>query len=243
MARRATVPSLEVVALQNEVVVGGSRDGSLRHAITETGLGLRKFEHLLDGGGGVIVRASEEPTEAHIYRVPLDPADGAPTRLTTEPGLHAVESTRSGPRFVIASSTLAGELGYRVHDGQKPTRHELLAVVEDPGIVPNIEITSVGRDPEFRAVLIRPRDFEKGKRYPVIDHVYGGPTSVMVKADRRAYLLDQWIADHGYVVVAIDGRGTPNRGRDWQRSVKNDLIRVPLNASTLAEKSRSSGTP
>ena len=35
-------------------------------------------------------------------------------------------------------------------------------------------------------------------------------------------------ADHGYVVVSIDGRGTPNRGRAWQRAVKGDLIEIPL---------------
>jgi hypothetical protein len=41
-----------------------------------------------------------------------------------------------------------------------------------------------------------------GRRYPVVVHVYGGPHSLMVQADERHYLLDQWIADHGCVVVA-----------------------------------------
>ncbi|MFA9565466.1 MAG: prolyl oligopeptidase family serine peptidase, partial [Acidimicrobiales bacterium] len=36
------------------------------------------------------------------------------------------------------------------------------------------------------------------------------------------------LVDHGYVVVSIDGRGTPGRGRAWERSIKGDLIELPL---------------
>jgi dipeptidyl-peptidase-4 len=94
--------------------------------------------------------------------------------------------------------------------------------------MPVVELTTVGSAPELHAALIRPRKFKPGESYPVIVHVYGGPTSQMVRADARRYLLDQWFADNGYVVVAIDGRGTPNRGRDWQRIVAGDLIDIPL---------------
>ncbi|HSI05463.1 MAG TPA: S9 family peptidase, partial [Myxococcota bacterium] len=44
----------------------------------------------------------------------------------------------------------------------------------------------------------------------------------------RSYFLDQWIADNGFVVVAIDNRGTPGRGRAFERVIKNDLITVAL---------------
>jgi dipeptidyl-peptidase-4 len=50
----------------------------------------------------------------------------------------------------------------------------------------------------------------------------------MVTLDRRRYLLNQWIADHGFVVVAIDGRGTPWRGRPWERAIKGNFIELPL---------------
>jgi dipeptidyl-peptidase-4 len=62
----------------------------------------------------------------------------------------------------------------------------------------------------------------------VIAHVYGGPTSQMVAANRRSYLMDQWIADHGFVVVCVDGRGTPGRDRAWQRAIRGDFATVPL---------------
>jgi dipeptidyl-peptidase-4 len=38
-----------------------------------------------------------------------------------------------------------------------------------------------------------------------------------------AYLTEQWLADQGFAVVVIDGRGTPGRGPDWEYAVRHDL--------------------
>ena len=40
--------------------------------------------------------------------------------------------------------------------------------------------------------------------------------------------MDQWYADAGFIVVRADGRGTPNRGRAWERAILRDLITIPL---------------
>jgi dipeptidyl-peptidase-4 len=49
-----------------------------------------------------------------------------------------------------------------------------------------------------------------------------------VRDQRDAYLMDQWYADAGFVVVRADGRGTPHRGRSWERAIAGDLITTPL---------------
>jgi len=49
-----------------------------------------------------------------------------------------------------------------------------------------------------------------------------------VGASRDAYVMDQWHADAGFIVVRSDGRGTPNRGVAWERAIYKDLITVPL---------------
>jgi dipeptidyl-peptidase-4 len=56
----------------------------------------------------------------------------------------------------------------------------------------------------------------------------------MVMQSRNRYLLDQWIADHGFVVLSFDGRGTPARGRAWERSIRGDLIQIPLQDQVAA---------
>jgi dipeptidyl-peptidase-4 len=99
---------------------------------------------------------------------------------------------------------------------------------ESPGFVPNATIERVAADPELFAVIIRPLDFDPALRYPVIVDVYGGPHAQTVASSDNKYLFDQWIADHGFIVVSIDGRGTPSRGRDFERAIKGDPIMLPL---------------
>jgi dipeptidyl-peptidase-4 len=83
--------------------------------------------------------------------------------------------------------------------------------------------------PAFDAAVTRPADFDATKKYPVILYVYAGPGVKRVNALMRDYLLDQWMADQGYVVVRVDGRGTPWRGRDWERVIKFNFIDTALN--------------
>jgi dipeptidyl-peptidase-4 len=203
------------------------RDGSLRNGVTPLDLGFQSLVHYLPATSEVVVRAGD-PTESQLHRVPLDPREGPPRAVTTEPGIHSATFNRDGTLWVHVASPLEGEERWEVIGPDGPTGHRLRSIAESPGFAPNLEFTAVGDAPRFHAVLVRPRDFDPSRRYPVIDHVYGGPTGQMVRKSPRRYLLDQWMADQGYIVVRIDGRGTPNRGRDWQRAVKHDLIRAPL---------------
>jgi dipeptidyl-peptidase-4 len=50
----------------------------------------------------------------------------------------------------------------------------------------------------------------------------------MVTANVRGFFTDQWMADQGYVVVRLDGRGTPWHGRDWERVIKGNFIDIAL---------------
>jgi dipeptidyl-peptidase-4 len=73
--------------------------------------------------------------------------------------------------------------------------------------------------------------------------VYTGPTAKTVSKGLMGGLLNQWFADHGFIVVSIDNRGTPDRGSDWQRAwktqsgnAKGDLIDIALEDQCAAIK-------
>jgi dipeptidyl-peptidase-4 len=91
-----------------------------------------------------------------------------------------------------------------------------------------VELTRTSGEPSFFAAVVRPRDFDAKKKYPVILYAYAGPHSTVVNATARAYLNDQWMADQGYIVARLDGRGTPFRGRDWERAIRGNLIDLAL---------------
>ncbi len=204
-----------------------SRTGTLVRALTEPGLGLQQLALVRPAAREAIVVASADPTRSHVYRVPLDPGRPA-VRATDADGVHGVASGDDGSGFVIRSAPLEGRETFELVGDAARAATRLRSVAESPGIEPRLELTVADADPQLHAILVRPREFVAGRKYPVLLQVYGGPGSQTVRADRAAYLLQQWRADHGFVVVSIDGRGTPGRGRDFARATKNDLIRVPL---------------
>ncbi len=80
----------------------------------------------------------------------------------------------------------------------------------------------------FFTTVIRPHDFDAHKKYPVIVEVYGGPHHLQVTRSMRSWLIPQWLADQGFIVVSIDNRGTPGRGRDWERAIYRKFGEVPI---------------
>jgi dipeptidyl-peptidase-4 len=117
----------------------------------------------------------------------------------------------------------------------KAGRHELPSVAERPRLEPTTVLETVelaGR--KHHVAITRPRAFDPARRYPVLLKVYAGPHATMVTAARDGYVMDQWYADAGFVVVRSDGRGTPNRGRAWERALLRDLITIPLDDQVAA---------
>jgi dipeptidyl-peptidase-4 len=188
-----------------------------------------------DGPGGFLslVQIGGDSRTLHVLvgdaltnrLVRLDLVTGARTAITRDRAEHAPQFCRDGSVFVdtrIAADALPETLVCAA-DGARLA--VVSAVAEAPPFRVRLELGEWGG---FNAALIRPRAFDPARRYPVVVHVYGGPHSLMVRADERHYLLDQWIADHGVIVACIDNRGTPRRGRAWERAVKGAFGDVPL---------------
>lgn len=205
-----------------------ARDGRLLRALTPAGFGYRGLAHLDARRGMAWVRASADPTGTHLWRVPLDPKRGKPGRVTRESGLHGAAFSKGHELWVHTLDGLAGERRQTVTRRDGRALGELRSVAESPPALPNLELTTVGDSLLFHAAIVRPRDFDPLRRYPVLVEVYGGPHAQMVLAARARYVLDQWFADRGFVVVMLDGRGTPGRGRAWERALRGSFIAVPL---------------
>lgn len=203
------------------------RQGQLVRLLTATDFRYKDFVHLDEARGVVYTSGGEDPTQTHLFRVRLDGA-GSPQQISVEPGIHSASFGANDEIFYHTRSLLSGGRMRTIERIDGKILGVLRSVAEEPPFVPNLEITKVDADPGMYAAIIRPRAFDPAHRYPVINSVYGGPHGQTVRADPLSYLLQQWIADHGFIVVSIDGRGTPSRGRDWERVIKGNLIDIPL---------------
>ena len=71
---------------------------------------------------------------------------------------------------------------------------------------------------ELNGWVLKPADFDPSKKYPVLFTVYGGPGSqTVLNSWGSVSLWDQYLAQHGIIVVSVDNRGTGGRGEAFKK--------------------------
>jgi len=186
--------------------------------------------------GLVYFTASEAtPAEQHLYRQSLATrTPEAVQRVSRRSGWHQVTFDRGGrtyldlysnvdqpPQLSLHSSDgerLAWLIENRIDDdhpyapfadGHRPTEFGVIAA-ED------------GQSMHYR--IVTPTGFDEATQYPVIQYVYGGPTSRLVQNRwGRRHLIEQYWARQGYVVFSIDNRGITGQGVAFQAPAYKNL--------------------
>ena len=165
---------------------------------------------------GITAQVAIEPETRVIARIDFD---GTTSVLT--PHSHWSAGAVNGDVTVIASTSAEqARASMTINDSQ--TSVSISSQAEEPVIAPQPRLFRVGGQ-ELSAAMLLPSMHETGMSWPVICSPYGGPHAQRVIAAGGAYLTEQWLADQGFAVVIIDGRGTPGRGPSWEYAVHHDL--------------------
>lgn len=203
-------------------------------------------------GTDLIYSGYPDPTQLQVYQLTVVGRDHkSDKKAKDEPlgrgdGVHTASFATNGAGSAITSTSLQKMPKTWVHDRGFREVGALPSVALEPSFVPNVRVLEVGKgfltEPPFPhlgtfrrsssdylyTAIVRPRDFDPKKKYPVLVDVYGGPTHLQVVQAMRNWLIPQWIADQGFIVVAIDNRGTPGRGREWEKAIYKKFGTVPL---------------
>jgi dipeptidyl aminopeptidase/acylaminoacyl peptidase len=128
----------------------------------------------------------------------------------------------SGDYFVetVTTASMPAKTVLRDREGR------LVATVEvgDASRVPRfwrwpqtVSLTSADGKTEINGLVFKPSGYDPGRKYPVIDYIYGGPQIANVPTGfaQNAYLEAASLAELGFVTVMIDGRGTAQRSRGF----------------------------
>lgn len=94
------------------------------------------------------------------------------------------------------------------------------------GFAPIEFITAKAADStDLNAWVLKPRDFDPAKKYPVLFDIYGGPGSQTVENQYNGYTgaWHQMLAQKGYIIVSVDNRGTGARGRAFKKCTQLQL--------------------
>ncbi len=226
-----------------------ARSGQVKNPITEGPWVVQEVIHVDEGrrqiwfrAGGVY--AEQDPYYAHFCRVNLD--GSGMTVLTAGDGNHRVRWS-PGERYFLDTWSRVDlppitELR-RSEDGQLVCRLEEADASEvltaGGGRWPE-RFAAKGRDgaTDIYGVIIRPRNFDPAKKYPVVENIYAGPQGFFTpKSFRARYGHQQRIADLGLIVVQCDGMGTSGRSQEVSRRLLAELARCRVPGSHRVDQS------
>ncbi|MFD0355507.1 DPP IV N-terminal domain-containing protein [Streptomyces sp. NPDC127110] len=200
------------------------RTGALLGQVTSGEWAVRQILHVDEAERAVYFTASglvdEDPYRRTVCRAGLD---GSGFAKVTDDALDHV-ATLPGDRayFIDSASTVDTPPVTTVRDWTGKVLVELeradVTGLAATGWTPpeRFRVKAADGETDLYGVLYRPRGFDPARRYPVVDNVYPGPqvTRVTPSFDPGGMGIDaEPLAALGFVVVALDGRGTPGRSK------------------------------
>ena len=206
------------------------QDGAIRR-ITKTDFDVISIVDVDEESGWIYYLAAPgQPSQRYLYRARLNGTGSERVTPADQPGTHDYQ-VAAGGRWALHKYSRFDEPP--VTDMIRLRDHRSMRVVVPQSGLKQALDKVVGAKLEFFEVeiepgvsldgwLLRPADFVRGKKYPVVIFVYGEPAgqTVLDRWQGTRYLWHSFLTQKGYFVMSIDNRGTPApKGRAWRKSV------------------------
>lgn len=209
--------------------------GRLTRRLTQGKWAVRRIVYVDEKHGQVYFLASGvdpgmDPYFTQLYRVGLD--GRAMQLLTPENANHQVAMSPDGKYFVDNYSTpdTPGESVLRRDDGTtvKMLEHTDTTWLVRQGWTPPIPFEGTAADgtTKLYGLIVRPTHFNPEHTYPVVEYIYTGPHDFFVPKTFDRTMNLQAMAELGFVVVMVDGRGTAWRSRAFREFSYHNLGNV-----------------
>jgi dipeptidyl-peptidase 4 len=204
--------------------------GRVKHALTK---GSWQIDRLLavDEHKGLAYIASNKDAviDSQIYTVHLDGSNATnPHRLSQDDGWHDAQFARDAERVSLyvdtySNSTTPPQVSINAPDGHRLAWIERNSLdsnhpywpYNEQHVVPEFGQIRAEDGQELEYQLMKPPGFDPSRRYPVFINVYGGPTVQNVQRRWPEY-INEYMAQHGYIVFTLDNRGSSRRNRAFQ---------------------------
>lgn len=183
-----------------------------------------KLESVDEAKGVIYFSATEKsPLERQVYRAGLG---GGFTRISKEEGTHAANFAPDGSAYAdtFSASGTPPSQSLRRADGS------LIATLNENKVdelaeyhLSPVEFLKVKSHDgmELNAWMIKPPNFDPAKKYPVLVYTYGGPGAQVVTNQwgGATYLWHELMAQKGFIVFALDNRGSTGRGHVFEEPI------------------------
>lgn len=225
-----------------------SRDGKQMETITNGNFDVVTISCIDPKGGYVYYIASpDKPTERYLYRSRID-GKGQAERISpyemagqhtyqmsadAKWAIHTFQNAATPPRISVISVSDHKEVRLLVSNDEAKKKFVDLGLNSKEFL--RVDIGEVILD----GWMIKPKDFDPSKKYPVIFYIYGEPAGSTVQNSwDGGDLWHQYLAQKGYLVMSIDPRGTKApRGREWRKIIYRKVgIVAPKDHAAAVQK-------
>lgn len=182
-----------------------------------------------DEATGDVYYASNElgPQDKQVY---VAHQNGKTERLTAREGYNSATFSAGYKYFINTWSDINTPVVYTLNNNSGKV---LSTLVDNKGLKEKLAAYDLGTRELFSFTtsegvklngwMVKPAGFDASRRYPVIMYQYGGPGNQQVLNSwnigmcGQGAMLEQYMAQQGYIVVCVDGRGTGGRGAEFEK--------------------------
>lgn len=225
-----------------------SRDGKKETLVTIGNYDVMDIVRIDEKGNYVYFMASpDNATQKYLYRIKLD-GKGKAEKLSpaNQQGTHDYEVSPDA-KFAMHSfsnyytSPASEWISLPAHKGISGNDVDnAIANASKKNVPMEFFKVKTADNVEMDAWMVKPRDFDSTKKYPVVFYVYTEPWGQNVKDEYgvgRNFLYRGSMANDGYIYISIDNRGTPvPKGREWRKCVYKKIGRINISDQAMAAK-------
>lgn len=202
--------------------------GQLKRRVTRGNYEVTDVYGYDEATGDVYYAANElGPQDKQVY---VAHQNGKTERLTAREGYNSATFSAGYKYFINTWSDINTPVVYTLNNNSGKV---LSTLVDNKGLKEKLAAYDLGTRELFSFTtsegvklngwMVKPAGFDASRRYPVIMYQYGGPGNQQVLNSwnigmcGQGALLEQYMAQQGYIVVCVDGRGTGGRGAEFEK--------------------------
>lgn len=203
-------------------------NGQLKRQVTQGNYDVTDVYGFDEATGDVYYAShANGPTDVRIF---VTHANGKTDCLSQRGGTNSAVFSSNFKYFVNTQSSLNSAPRYTLCTN---TNKELVVLIDNQALTQKYNSYDTGTKELFTFTtgegitlngwMVKPKNFDASKKHPVVMYQYGGPGSQQVKdawdigMNGQGAILEQYLAQQGYVVVCVDGRGTGGRGAEFEK--------------------------
>ncbi len=221
------------------------KSGKLKNQVTKGNWEVTNYYGFDEKSNTIFYQSVENGSiNRDVYRIGLN--GKSKLRLTSKTGTNRATFSPDYNYFINAFSSATQPTVYTLNDAK--TGKEIQTIVENDALAKKLEsynlptkeffVLTTPKGIQLNAWIIKPKTMDPGKKYPVLMYQYSGPGSQKV-ANSWNSSDDYWammLAQNGYIVACVDGRGTGFKGAEFKKVTQNDLGKLEVEDQIEAAK-------